>query len=110
MDQTQLLNNTTNSKVVDYHVELVENLIKLASEEEKKNYITYLKALKDGLLENHRGRYILIRNGKMLNKSFKRAHDIFDRFPPDSGSFPSAGSVSELYCYFILYNLIYFIT
>lgn len=78
---------------IDYHVELVENLIKNGSEEEKKNYITYLKALRDGLLENHRGRYILIRNGKMLNKSFKRAHDIFDRFPPDSGSFPSSNSV-----------------
>mmetsp|Transcript_32449 Transcript_32449/g.44312 ORF Transcript_32449/g.44312 Transcript_32449/m.44312 type:complete len:101 (-) Transcript_32449:331-633(-) len=90
MDQSQQLNNS-NLKI-DHHVELVENLIKLATEEEKKNYITYLKALKDGLLENHRGRYILIRNGKMLNKSFKRAHDIFDRFPPDSGSFPSASS------------------
>lgn len=89
---------------IDYHIELVENLIKMGTEEEKKNYVTYLKALRDGLLENHRGRYILIRNGKMLNKSFKRAHDIFDRFPPDSGSFPSANSVITIAYYHLKFR------
>ena len=74
------------------HIEFVELLISNASEDEKINFGTYLKALKDGILENHRGRFVFIRKGKMLNKSFKRAHDIFDHFPPDSCTFPSASA------------------
>jgi hypothetical protein len=45
---------------------------------EKLNIRAYLRALEDGLLENHRGRFVFISKGKMLNKSFKRAHDVYD--------------------------------
>ena len=74
------------------HISFVEGLIKTSHDDERINYTTYLKALKDGLLENHKGRYVFIRKGKMLNKSFKRAHDIFDHFPPESCSFPSSSA------------------
>jgi len=40
MDQSQQLNNS-NLKI-DHHVELVENLIKLATEEEKKKIISLI--------------------------------------------------------------------
>ena len=68
------------SKSAD-HVELVGNLIKYGTEDEKVNYRAYLKALKDGLLEGHRGRYLFVNKGKLFNKSFKRPHDILDHFP-----------------------------
>lgn len=75
------------------HVTFVESLMVSATEEEKLNYRSYLKALKDGLLDNHRGRYIYICKGKMLNKSFKRAHDVFDHFPAEVNSYSYSESV-----------------
>jgi hypothetical protein len=73
----------------ELHVEFIQKLIDTVSEEEKVNYRSYLKALNNGLLESHRGRFVFISKGKMFNKSFKRAHDIFDYLPADSCPFPS---------------------
>ena len=56
---------------------------------EKLNIKAYLRALEDGLLENHRGRYVFISKGKMLNKSFKRAHDVYDHVNMDRETIPS---------------------
>lgn len=69
------------------HITFVESLVSSPhlSEQERINVKSYLRAVRDGLLENHRGRFIYIRKGRMLNKSFKRAHDVFDHvLPPDS--------------------------
>ena len=63
------------------HIRFVQSLIKDATEPERVNYLSYLKALRDGLLETHQGRYIYISRGKLLNKSFKRPHDALDHFP-----------------------------
>lgn len=77
----------------ELHVEFIEKLIEgNCCEEERINYKSYLKALNNGLLESHRGRFVFICKGKMFNKSFKRAHDIFDYLPPDSCPFPSANA------------------
>lgn len=75
------------------HIEFVQRLIDDANEVERLNYTSYLKALKEGLLENHQGRYIYISKGKMLNKSFKRPHDVLDHFPQNADQFPYSHSV-----------------
>ena len=71
------------------HIEFVNELIRNASESEKLNFRAYLRALEDGLLENHRGRFVFISKGKMLNKSFKRAHDVYDHVALVSETIPS---------------------
>ena len=76
----------------ELHVEFIQKLIEYVTEEEKINYRSYLKALNNGLLESHRGRFVFICKGKMFNKSFKRAHDIFDYLPSEACSFPSASA------------------
>lgn len=75
------------------HIKFVQALIADATEQERINYISYLKALKDGLLENHQGRYVYISKGKMLNKSFKRPHDAVDHVPENADTFPYSHSV-----------------
>jgi hypothetical protein len=71
-------NNNSNTTVKELlaknvdHIEFVNELIRLGTEEEKLNYKAYLRALEDGLLENHRGRFVFISKGKMLNKSLGR--------------------------------------
>jgi hypothetical protein len=70
------------------HIQFVKSLIADATDYERVNYCSYLKALQDGLLENHQGRYIYISKGKMLNKSFKRPHDAVDHLPSKEDSFP----------------------
>jgi hypothetical protein len=67
------------------HIDFVQRMINDATAEERLNYVSYLKALKEGLLDNHQGRYIFISKGRMLNKSFKRPHDVLDHFPHSSG-------------------------
>ena len=82
----------------DQHIDLVGNLIKNGTEAEKINYRVYLKAFKDGLLESHRGRFLFINRGKMFNKSFKRAHDIFDHFSASSEDlFSNSGGATIIY-------------
>ncbi len=75
------------------HIEFVQRMIDEASDSERINYVSYLKALREGLLENHKGRYIYISKGKMLNKSFKRPHDVLDHFPQNSDIFPYTNSI-----------------
>jgi hypothetical protein len=70
------------------HIQFVKSLINDATDFERVNYRSYLKALQEGLLENHQGRYIYISKGKMLNKSFKRPHDAVDHLPCKDDSFP----------------------
>lgn len=67
----------------------IKNLIDYGSEAEKINYAGYLKAWKGGILEKHRGRFVFIYRGKILNKSFRRAHDVYDHIPPNFCSFPT---------------------
>ena len=74
------------------HIEFVNELIRSGTEEEKLNYRAYLRALEDGLLENHRGRFVFISKGKMLNKSFKRAHDVYDHVNVDANTFSTQQS------------------
>uniref|UniRef100_A0A7S3M4T0 Uncharacterized protein n=1 Tax=Spumella elongata TaxID=89044 RepID=A0A7S3M4T0_9STRA len=74
------------------HISFVQRMINEASDAERVNYVSYLKALREGLLENHKGRYIYISKGKMLNKSFKRPHDVLDHFPQNNEVFPYTSS------------------
>lgn len=74
------------------HIAFVQRMINEASDSERLNYVSYLKALREGLLENHKGRYIYISKGKMLNKSFKRPHDVLDHFPQNNEVFPYTNS------------------
>jgi hypothetical protein len=70
------------------HVKFVQSLLADATEHERVNYQSYLRALRDGLLENHQGRYVYISKGKMLNKSFKRPHDAVDHISDSAEGFP----------------------
>ena len=70
------------------HIEFVQRLIVEGTENERLNYISYLKALREGLLENHQGRFVYISRGKMLNKSLKLPHDVLDHFPQSPESSP----------------------
>lgn len=65
------------------HRSFIKALIANGTPEEVVNYKCYLKILDDGLLEKHKGRYLYISKGKLLNKSFKRIHDIYEYIPPD---------------------------
>mmetsp|Transcript_22952 Transcript_22952/g.38410 ORF Transcript_22952/g.38410 Transcript_22952/m.38410 type:complete len:111 (-) Transcript_22952:203-535(-) len=69
------------------HILFVQKLIEEAETHERINYQSYLKALQEGLLDSHQGRYIYISKGRMLNKSFKRPHDVIDYFPDYSDIF-----------------------
>ena len=61
------------------HNTFVEKMIRNAcTAHEKLNYEIYLKAIKSGMLEGHQGRFVYIINGKILNQSFKYAHEIID--------------------------------
>jgi len=61
------------------HTSFVEKMIKNAcTSQEKINYESFLTAIKSGLLEDHQGRFVYIVNGKLLNQSFKYAHEIID--------------------------------
>jgi hypothetical protein len=61
------------------HIKFVEKMIRNAcTAQEKNNYESYFKAIKSGMLEGHQGRFVYIANGKLLNQSFKFAHEIID--------------------------------
>ena len=61
------------------HNKFVEKMIRNAcTAQEKINYESYFKAIESGMLEGHQGRFVYITNGKLLNQSFKFAHEIID--------------------------------
>jgi hypothetical protein len=65
----------------------VQSLIDMADKNEKKNYESYMRALREGLLSGHGGRWIFVQRGRIYNRSFKRPHDIIDYFSKQNDIF-----------------------
>jgi hypothetical protein len=89
-NEIPLLEPLNDSIKNDYDpLQFIKKLISDGSEAEKLNYAGFLKALKGGILDKHRGRFVFIYKGKILNKSFRLAHEVYDHIPSTFCSFPT---------------------
>lgn len=65
---------------MDQKINLLEQWINepYIDEDQKKDFISFKAALEDGSLNDHMGRYVLLRNGCFWNQTFGHPEDVFE--------------------------------
>ena len=83
------------------HIEFVQNLINddSTTEQERMNYMSYMRALVGGTLEDHQGRYVYLSKGVLLDKSFKNPHDVLDHLNQSNAETPLNVYTYSLFIY-----------